>query len=169
MPAKAIDRLSAYAAESRTLRACALAIGRWWCSECRWQSRFATIPKPPRPGLGRSAPRGERSCQAIGTKRMGAPIGIDCEPRRRRYERAAERPRQNSRWEYMRQRLGEARKGSAISFRLLLLPFGHSRPTRAADGNGAIEAVKVWSPPESLSEVSPSSPCRARPGPFSGQ
>src|ERR1039458_3085361 len=57
----------------------------------------------------------------------------------------AERPRQNGRWKDARQCLGETRERLAISFRLLLLPFGHDRLPRTRR-HGAIEAVKPSSP-----------------------
>ena len=47
MPTEAIDRLAAHAAESRTLRICAFAIGRGWRSICGRQSMVAVIAELP--------------------------------------------------------------------------------------------------------------------------
>ena len=93
MPAEPINRLPTHAAESWTQRVVAFAIGRRWRPECGWQPDLGVIAEPPAPAARRPAPGSKRARQPIGAKRMGAPIGINREPRRRRHERTAERPR----------------------------------------------------------------------------
>ena len=74
MPTETIDRLAAHAAESRTLRVHAFAIGGRWRSICSRQSMLAVIAELPNPAAGRSAPRSKGTRQTIGADRMGAPI-----------------------------------------------------------------------------------------------
>ena len=76
-----------------------------------------------------TAPNSKRTRQPIGADRMGAPIRIYREPRRRRHERAAECPRQNRRWKDAWQCPIEARERPTISFSLFRLPFGNLRPS----------------------------------------
>ena len=89
---------------------------------------LAVVVELPSPAAGRSAPSSKRTRQPIGADRMGAPIRIYREPRRRRHERAAECPRQNRGWKSAWQCPIEARERLTISFCLFRLPFGHLRP-----------------------------------------
>jgi hypothetical protein len=118
MPTEAINRLTAHAAEiqgpvcTRVLDRAPVAFGMWpVIRSCgrhpRARSRCSAV---------RCELRGAR--EAISTKRVRAPIRIDCEPRRPRHERPCKSSRQNGRWVDSRQRLGEARYRPPISFRL---------------------------------------------------
>jgi hypothetical protein len=91
---------------------------------------LAVIAELPSPASGRSAPSSKRTRQPIGADRVGAPIRIYRKPRGRRYERAAECPRQNCRWKDAWQCPIETRKRPTISLYLLRLPFRHLRPSR---------------------------------------
>ena len=119
---RTIHRLAAHAAESWTLHVSAFAIGGRWRSICGRQSMLAVIAELPSPASGGSAPSRKRTRQPTGADRMGAPIRIYREPRRRRHERAAECPRQNRRWKDAWQCPIEARERLTISFSLFRLP-----------------------------------------------
>jgi hypothetical protein len=97
MPTEAIDRLTAHAAKSRPQRACMFSVWRRRRPERARQS-FSTVAEPPSPATGHSAASRKGPREAIRAEWMGAPIRFDCEPRRRRHEGTAERPRQNARW-----------------------------------------------------------------------
>src|SRR6476659_10973467 len=88
----------------------------------------AVIAELPSPASGRSAPSSRRTRQPISADRMGAPIRIYREPRRRRHEGAAECPRKNRGWKDAWQCPIEAGERLTISFCLLGLPIGHLRP-----------------------------------------
>jgi hypothetical protein len=87
VPAEAINRLPAHAAKSRAARKGAFAVRCRRRAERGGQSTLAAIAKPPRPACRCSTASSERPRQTIGAQRMGAPIGIDGQPRRRRHER----------------------------------------------------------------------------------
>ena len=69
MPTEAIDRLAAHAAESRTLRVYAFAIGRGWRSICGGQPMLAIIAELPSPAAG--APLRVASARASRSARIG--------------------------------------------------------------------------------------------------
>ena len=127
MPTEAIHRLAAHAAESWTLHVCAFAIGSRWRSICGRQSMLvAIIAELPTPACGGPAPSSKRTRQPISADRMGTPIRIYREPRRRRHKRAAECPRQNRRWKDPWQCPIEAGERLTIPFSLFRLPFGQN-------------------------------------------
>jgi hypothetical protein len=120
MPAKAINRLPAHAAETWALRVCVFAIRRGRRSKGGWQSAPAVFAKPPGPPVRRSAAGSKRAGQTISAKWMRPPVGIYREPGSRRHERAAECSRQYVRRKVLRQGLRQTGQRIPISFLLLV-------------------------------------------------
>ena len=73
VPAKAVDRLPAHAAESWTQRVVAFAVRRRWRAERKRQAAPA-VAQPPSPATGRLAESRQCSRQAIGPNWMSAPV-----------------------------------------------------------------------------------------------
>src|SRR5256885_9993768 len=88
MPAEAIHRLTAHAAEARAMREFLLAIGHRRAAETDRQVFLTSRFKPPDPPVRRAAAARERARQAIGAQRRGAPASVDCQARPWRYPTA---------------------------------------------------------------------------------
>src|SRR5262245_12031423 len=131
MPAELVDRLSAHAAESASTRKGPFSIGCRRDAECRLHS-VLTLAELPSPAIRLTASRRQGARKTIRAQRMGAPIRVNRETRRRRNERSGKRPAEHVGRENVGQGLPQTRERAAIHFRPLLLPFGHEAPNRAS-------------------------------------
>ena len=106
MPAEAINRLSAHAAEPGAFGETRFAIRRRRLAEGNRQALVRA--DPPRPSGGCAALRRERTRETIGADCVGAPIGIGRKPRHRRHPALAQRVDQHRLWKNVGQRSVQA-------------------------------------------------------------
>src|SRR5262245_50549692 len=115
VPAEAIYRLAAHAAEAGSTRERSLAVRSGRRPKACRQTAVAALAELPCPALGRAAAGRQRTGEPLGTERMGPPVTVDREPRHWWRPAPIESMGQHRRRKALRQGPGQAGKRARIS------------------------------------------------------